>query len=193
MSNHDCAATDIQGIYRRTDGRLVVRIAICHPASGRPVERTKLLPSEATIEDAMVAKTIMRERLLAELEHGHQPITCLAYATGQPKRARPRRGDIVWVLDRSRRVPSGCWEWTFALGADGYGITTGLDGGPARAHRVAWEVLVGPITEGMFVLHLCDNRKCVNPAHLYVGNHAENMDDLRVRCASSRRRVRDRA
>ena len=49
---------------------------------------------------------------------------------------------------------------------------------PHLAHRVVYELLVGPIPYGKMVLHHCDNRKCVNPDHLYTGTHQNNMDDM---------------
>jgi hypothetical protein len=69
---------------------------------------------------------------------------------------------------------NSCWLWTAAIGHNGYGRFW-FDGRHVRAHRFAYELLVGPIPEGMELDHLCRVRHCVNPAHLEIVEHRENM------------------
>lgn len=71
---------------------------------------------------------------------------------------------------------SGCWLWVSAYFTNGYGYVT--DGGRnRRASRVAYELFCGPIPKGLLVRHSCDNKSCVNPAHLLVGTDQDNSND----------------
>jgi hypothetical protein len=78
-----------------------------------------------------------------------------------------------------RDVITGCWFWQKGVAADGYGRVTRA-GRKVGAHRAAWEIFHGRPPDG-WVLHSCDNPRCVNPAHLSVGSHRDNMRDMRDR------------
>lgn len=81
----------------------------------------------------------------------------------------------------ARGAADECWRWTGAVNHDGYGVIR--EGGRGtvnlRAHRVVYEVLVGPIPEGLDLDHVwargCSSRRCVNPAHLEPVTRAENV------------------
>jgi len=71
---------------------------------------------------------------------------------------------------------NGCWEWTDHRLAKGYGILKVNDTNKV-AHRISYEIHIGPITEGMIICHHCDNPPCVNPSHLFMGTHKDNVID----------------
>jgi len=68
-----------------------------------------------------------------------------------------------------------CWLW---IGSDNYRYGTFWMDKPLKAHRVAWTIYRGEIPNGLHVLHTCDTPLCVNPSHLFLGTHRDNMRDM---------------
>lgn len=109
---------------------------------------------------------------------------CGTLHSGFDARGRPRR--FVSRGHASRRplkerllakvtiANTGCWLWQGHLDDCGYG-RIGLKGANRHAHRVAYELFVGPVPEGLELDHLCRNRNCVNPEHTEPVTHQENM------------------
>lgn len=87
--------------------------------------------------------------------------------------ATKSRFDSKWTLNPE----TGCHEWNANISPDGYGCFH-YKSRRKRAHRISWEMTYGPIPKGLFVRHKCHNRVCVNPEHLELGTHKENMRDM---------------
>jgi len=77
----------------------------------------------------------------------------------------------------------GCWSWAASTDHNGYAQMSrgGRGEGMTRASRISWELHHGPIPDGLFVLHRCDNPLCVRPDHLELGNQSKNMGDAKRR------------
>lgn len=80
------------------------------------------------------------------------------------------------VLHKYIEDENGCWVWQAGLTPKGYG-TMRWSGSNHMAHRLSWMHHNGPIPNGLFVLHHCDNPPCINPEHLWLGTHNDNAQD----------------
>lgn len=68
---------------------------------------------------------------------------------------------------------AGCWIWNKGYYSSGYGRFHGVN-----AHRVSWRLCCGAVPKGLFVLHKCDVKACINPEHLFLGNQRANLQDM---------------
>jgi len=75
---------------------------------------------------------------------------------------------------------NSCWEWKGALTNSGYGKAS-INHKTINAHRASYEMFKEVIPKGLLVLHQCDNKKCINPDHLYIGDHKQNSKDAKDR------------
>jgi predicted XRE-type DNA-binding protein len=90
---------------------------------------------------------------------------------------RPKSDEKQRFLEKVKIMETGCHEWQSTLDKGGYGKFY-RNGKQAKAHRVAYDLFVAPISANRHLLHSCDNRKCVNVEHLSFGSSRDNIADM---------------
>ena len=107
---------------------------------------------------------------------GHYQRFCSRACFSQHRRRAPT--ERFWEkVDRSGGDGS-CWEWMAGTNHKGYGSFSIGHARVELAHRVSWRLANGPIPGGQYVLHSCDNPRCFNPRHLFLGSLADNVRDM---------------
>ena len=144
------------------------------PADGLPEVQKPVLEQ---------AKTVKRVCSITSCERPHEAHGwCVSHYKRWRKYGDPQESrGTPWGLSTEQRfwlhvqkTPT-CWLWTAQITSAGYGHFTGDDQRTVRAHRYAYELIVGPIANGLTLDHLCRNHACVNPGHLAPVSNSENI------------------
>ncbi len=103
------------------------------------------------------------------MTHSRTPVALVATATLAER-----------LLAGAERKPTGCFEWSGSRDIHGYGWIH-FDGRTVKTHRASYAAFVAPVEAGQTICHRCDNPPCMEPTHLFVGTHLDNMRDMKAK------------
>lgn len=111
------------------------------------------------------------------MSKGRSENNCLPH---RPLNLNQKYIDSFWAKVE-KKGENECWPWKAFKNKKGYGMMGIAASQCVNAHRVSWTIHNGPIPNGMFVCHHCDNPECTNPNHLFIGSRQDNTNDMMIK------------
>lgn len=98
--------------------------------------------------------------------------------------SRINKPDPITSIFLKTTITETCWNWNGTISKDGYGLIVHKKK-RSPVHRFLYETFYGPISDNMVCCHVCDNRRCINPVHIFIGTRADNQHDMKIKKRSA--------